>query len=74
MTSSSLGQYTPSMMSNYNDIMQNHLTAFSYGNRNNSPTRKSVSEEEPIYNGPVNDDRANDFYSFYNADTAALLW
>ncbi len=74
MKSGALGQYTPSVMGNYNDMMQSHLSGFgAYENRKSSPAKKEV-KEEPMYNGPVNDDRANDFYSGLNSDTAALLW
>ncbi len=76
MKSGALGQYTPSMTGNYNDMMQSHLSGFgAYENRKTSPAKQKQVQEEPMYNGgPVSDDRANDFYSALNSDTAALLW
>ncbi len=72
MKSSTLGQFTPSTMNNYSDMM---TSSYSYSNKSSSPSSKKQVEEEPMYNGgPVNNDKTNDFYSALNADTAALLW
>ena len=70
---SSLGAYTPSILSGYNGMLQNHISGSGYNST--SPVKSPVkAPEEPDYSSPGIDDRAADFYSHLNTDTAALLW
>jgi len=73
---SSLGSYTPSIMSNFNSNMASHLSGFSPRAANSTAKKPPTPvQEEPVYNNNANNnDPANDFYSNLTTDTAALLW
>lgn len=65
-------RYTPRLLSNFGDALEQHLSGNYWTSSPLKETRDNVSESEDIM--PAPEDQASDFYATLNSDVAALLW
>ena len=69
LSASDIHSYTPSILSGFDNELQQHLNGLS------SPKNKGGKfSPEPLDPSPATEYHANDFYATLNSDTAALLW